>query len=245
MEKNQHKSKIKLSAGHIIIILIALLAVFIIIGIYAYTNIQNIQNDYMSAQTENKELRELVFIDEQNQNDTDVISEDTIPEYAFSKINPDYIGWITVDRTSIDYPVVQGSDNVKYIDTTFSGETNPAGTIFMDYRNKDGFDSPLVIIYGHNMQDGTMFAELGPSLLKRNITITTKDKELLTYIIIAVRDTDIYDPVFDLLGQDEQAVIDYLERFDVPDDSNRLLVLSTCTSGGSDDERLLIIAVRL
>ena len=243
MVKSRYKLNIKLSAGHIIILLIALLAVFSIIGIYAYVNYQNMQKDYISAQAEYEELRELVFVIEYNQTDNSYISEDTIPECSFTEINPDYIGWITVDRTNIDYPVVQGIDNIKYLDTTFNGETNPAGTIFMDYRSKYGFDSPLVIIYGHNMKDGTMFARLCPSLIKRNITITTKDRELLTYNIIAVRATDIFDPVFDLFEQDENAVFEYLERFNVPQSSNRLLVLSTCISGGNADKRLLIIAV--
>ena len=140
---------------------------------------------------------------------------------------------------------MQGADNIKYMDTTFSGDKNPAGAIFMDYRSAEGFDSPLVILYGHNMQDGSMFAELDPRLIRRNVLISTSDGELFTYFIISVKHTDIFDSVFALIGADEQAVIDYLRLHNAPDGSNRLLVLATCTSGGNDDQRLLVIAVRV
>ena len=244
MVKNQSKIKIKLTEGQLVLIVV-LLTLFAVIGIYAGTNIRSMQADYVAAQTEYEELREIAFIIQEESYDASEIMVDLIPTCTFSEINPDYIGWLNVERTSIDYPVVQGTDNIQYLDTTFSSEKNPAGTIFMDYRCEDGFDSPLVILYGHNMQDGTMFAELCQSLIRRNITIITKDRKSFIYKIIAVRDTDIYDSIFALIGQDEQVIIEYLNRLNAPDDSNRLLVLSTCTSVGNDDQRLLIIAVNV
>lgn len=60
----------------------------------------------------------------------------------------------------VDYPVVQGEDNEHYLHYTFDGKENIAGSIFLDYRNRADFTDRKVILYGHNMQDGSMFSHL-------------------------------------------------------------------------------------
>lgn len=74
--------------------------------------------------------------------------------------NADTKGWITIPGTNIDYPVVQAKDNEKYLKHDFYGKDNRDGAIFMDYRCKTDPFSTSTIIYGHNMKDGQMFAEL-------------------------------------------------------------------------------------
>ena len=76
------------------------------------------------------------------------------------KINPDVFGWITIDDTNIDFPLVQGKDNSKYIDTSAVGKFSLGGSIFLDYRNKQDFSDPESIIYGHNIEDHKMFGML-------------------------------------------------------------------------------------
>ena len=67
---------------------------------------------------------------------------------------------IKVNGTDIDFPVVKGTDNSYYLTHNFDKEKNKAGWIFADYRNKfDGTDKNI-IIYGHNMKNGSMFASL-------------------------------------------------------------------------------------
>ena len=74
--------------------------------------------------------------------------------------NSDAIAWIKVKGTDIDFPVVKGTDNSYYLTHNFDKEKNKAGWIFADYRNKfDGTDKNI-IIYGHNMKNGSMFASL-------------------------------------------------------------------------------------
>ena len=75
------------------------------------------------------------------------------------QINPDFIAWITVDGTPIDYPVVRGNDNERYMTTSFYGEQNIFGTLFMDYRNRGSF-VPHIIIYGHNSRNDRKFSSL-------------------------------------------------------------------------------------
>lgn len=79
---------------------------------------------------------------------------------ALWKINPDVVGWIVVDGTTIDYPVVQGRNNDTYLNTTFSGISNASGAIFLDYRNAPDFTDKNSIIYGHKMKNNTMFQGL-------------------------------------------------------------------------------------
>lgn len=70
----------------------------------------------------------------------------------WKETNPHYVGWLRIDGTIVDFPVVRGNDNVRYLTTTFRGEENIAGAIFMDYRNTDLY-APHIIIYGHQAQD--------------------------------------------------------------------------------------------
>ena len=74
-------------------------------------------------------------------------------------INGDYKGWITVENTDIDYPIVQGTDNDFYLKHDFNKNESTSGCVFMDYLNEEGKDDNTVI-YGHNMRNGSMFSKL-------------------------------------------------------------------------------------
>lgn len=76
------------------------------------------------------------------------------------KINEDVVGWISIDDTKINYPIVQGDDNFQYLTRNYKNEDSLAGSIFMDYRNDVNFGNMNMIVYGHNMKDGSMFKEL-------------------------------------------------------------------------------------
>lgn len=72
--------------------------------------------------------------------------------------NPDVVGWLYCEGTSINYPVAQGADNDQYLRRLLDGSYNRAGTIFMDSRSAADFSHWNTVIYGHNMKDDTMFA---------------------------------------------------------------------------------------
>jgi len=170
-----------------------------------------------------------------------------------TEINPDYIGWIRVDGTDIDYPVVQGTDNTKYLKTTFTGEQNPAGTIFMDADCTNQFDF-FAIIHGHNMRNGSMFAGLHQFRDTEfrtdysEISIFTPNGDVLVYKIFAVKLTNINDGAFvlPLKSLDEKAA--YLADFGFTAEDLRdkmdILILATCTEGNKN-ERLLILSGRV
>ena len=137
----------------IFIIQIILIAVIIFSGIkiieWIKSNKKN--KDIMS------EIKENVVIN----NETDSNNEEYKIDFAkLKQKNSDAIAWIKVNGTDIDFPVVKGTDNSYYLTHNFDKEKNKAGWIFADYRNKfDGTDKNI-IIYGHNMKNGSMFASL-------------------------------------------------------------------------------------
>lgn len=84
----------------------------------------------------------------------------TVDFEALQAINPDVVAWIYIEGTTINYPVVQGTDNDDYLDRLFSGGYNKAGSIFMDYRSDRGLTDRNTVIYGHNLRNGSMFQEI-------------------------------------------------------------------------------------
>lgn len=76
------------------------------------------------------------------------------------KINPDIIGWIRIEGTSIDYPVMYTDNNDYYLSHTYQGTPNSAGSIFLEAANAPDFEDYHSLIYGHNMKNGSMFAGL-------------------------------------------------------------------------------------
>ncbi len=84
-----------------------------------------------------------------------------LPQFAKLRAeNPELRGWIGIPKTGISLPVVQATDNSKYLTTDFSGKSSRDGTPFLDFRDTILPDSQNLIVYGHNMQDGQMFAGL-------------------------------------------------------------------------------------
>ena len=76
-------------------------------------------------------------------------------------INPEVFAWLTVYGTNIDYPVTQGPDNMKYVNTNAEGLYSLSGSIFLDYQNDRSFSDFNSILYGHHMEKKTMFGEIG------------------------------------------------------------------------------------
>lgn len=74
------------------------------------------------------------------------------------KTNTEIVGWIKIDNTTIDYPIVKGYDNTFYLTHAYDKSTNRAGSIFMDFRNN--LEDKNVILYGHRRLDNIMFGGL-------------------------------------------------------------------------------------
>lgn len=82
---------------------------------------------------------------------------------ALRAINPDVVAWLYIPNTNISYPVVQGSDNEEYLHTDFYGATNAivsVGSVFLDSSNTADFSDANNVLYGHHLNDGTMFSAI-------------------------------------------------------------------------------------
>ncbi|MCR4925106.1 MAG: class B sortase [Clostridiales bacterium] len=84
-------------------------------------------------------------------------------QYKFAKLyalNQDMVGWLKIEGTSIDFPIVQGADNSEYLHLNFHRKNTDFGNPFLDYRNTITTLNKNTIIYGHHMRDKTIFAQL-------------------------------------------------------------------------------------
>lgn len=157
--------------------------------------------------------------------------------------NSDIYGWIKIDGTNVNYPLVKGTDNTWYLDHGTNKEFLKVGSIFVDYRcGKTIANNPNTVIYGHNMANDTMFSQVDKYIKSEeffrntNIVIYTFDG-IYTYEPFAAFATKSNYPYFrtdfssgeDLLAFAETMKSNSLWKKDVtlsPDD--KLITLSTC-----------------
>ncbi|MEY8354715.1 class B sortase [Lachnospiraceae bacterium 54-53] len=85
--------------------------------------------------------------------------KEEIPESYLRKINPDYICWLRIPGTAVDYPVAGSSRPGYYLNHTFQGNPNSCGSLFVQEDIKR-LENGNTVIFGHNRKDGTMFADL-------------------------------------------------------------------------------------
>ena len=108
------------------------------------------------------------------------VDEDDAGLNELLAINPDVRGWLTIDGTHVDYPIVQGEDDMEYVNKGVYGEFSLSGTIFLDSENTSDFSDCYNLLFGHHMANGAM-AELLAYIQKeavqyRDIGITRQDR---------------------------------------------------------------------
>ena len=154
-------------------------------------------------------------------------TEHNIP--ALIAVNGDCIGWLSIDGTNISYPVMHTPcDPQKYLSRNFYGKYSQSGVPFLDGRCD--LQSTNLIIYGHNMKNGTMFSDLKKyvdrDFLNAHRTVKFETEDGIRYFTVTkVLRTDITDAWYDRIAAED----------------GRQLILSTCYGSGKDG-RLLIIA---
>lgn len=163
---------------------------------------------------------------------------------ALKEMNGDVIGWIELEGTKINYPIVQGSDNSRYLNVLFDGQAGNCGTLFADYRHAEPFGETNTIVYGHNMKDGTMFGSLRKfkeeKYLKEHeafkLSIPEEDYELR---VVAVLVIDPEDELYRTTFADEAEVNAWLSRIrskamllteERLEKDARYVMLSTCST---------------
>lgn len=168
------------------------------------------------------------------------------------EINKDIIGWLTIPETQINYPFVISNDNSHYLRRDLYGNYALAGTIFTDHRCSKEFDNFNTVIYGHNMNNGSMFGELqlfddeGFFDNNRFGTIYTEDNtytlEFFACMIVKADDKYIFD-----ISVNSKDFFDYVKKsalnYREPDINKNVVTLSTCTSSYQTvDTRTVLLA---
>lgn len=172
------------------------------------------------------------------------------------ELNPDIVGWLTMEGTGIDYPFVQTLDNEYYLRRDINGEYAFAGTVFMDYRHDKTFSGFSGVIYGHNMENGTMFSDIrrydNADFFAANqhgylyLTHATYRLEVFAYMAVQSTDSVIYAAgTMDAFDREQflTYVAENAHRYrDLSlTAADRLVVLSTCTNT-SNEARSVILA---
>lgn len=175
---------------------------------------------------------------------------------ALAEVNEDIIAWLYIPNTKIDYPVVQGEDNDYYLTRGASKEENRAGAVFLDYRSSADLSDPNMLIYGHRMNDGSMFADLhqyeDENFFRenRNIYLYLPDGTVNVYDIFGAGVVGDSDEAYTISFADDEAFQDYLTKmknrsaasFDMElSPQDRIITLSTCVRG-EDTSRYIVQA---
>jgi len=257
----------------IILTVSALLAAAASLGVFFYFSqyqgtptieeVHQPTSEQVSEETTEETTEETFSVDELvASNDLTGVAQTLLP------YNSDIVGWISINNTKVDYPVVQSEDNDYYLDTGFDHKFNRAGAVFMDYRNVFGFDvseqSDNIVIYGHNMANNSMFGSLRRYRQDYSYYETNQFIELssnydrYTYVIFGLVITEgSADAQWRYWDMEEFATErefnDYVDTVrlknlvDIDVDvqyGDQLLTLSTCYSD-ADDTRFLVIARKL
>lgn len=219
-------------------LLVFLSIVFLAAGGYVF----QIWSGYHEAASEYQELQKYRIEEtehgeaEGNKGETEDLKGKDAVQIDFAglrAINEDVVAWIQIPGIGVDYPVVQGADNEHYLHYTFEGKENIAGSIFLDYRNRADFLDSKVILYGHNMKDGSMFSKLEKF---QNDEFRKEQGRVILYLpdktleceISECRQVSVWDSVYDIKTGKESG-------------AQKEVVLSTC--GSSSYIRLILKCV--
>lgn len=168
-------------------------------------------------------------------------------------INPDVCGWLTIDDTHIDYPVVVGDTNMEYINKDVYRDFALSGSIFLDSSNARDFSDSYTLIYGHHMDNGAMFGDVvefvNGDYFNAHTSGTlylpdaTYQIELFACVQVDAYDSVIYDPVAqngdlsELLNHINQIAVQ--SRYIGVDPQDQVIGLSTCSESTTNGRVVL------
>ena len=167
-----------------------------------------------------------------------------------TELNDDVKAWLHIEPLGIDQPVVVPVDNEQYIRQGLDGGYSEAGTLFFD-QGFTSFDDKNLIIYGHNMKDGSMFAPINNLSAETDssncVAILTTSDAMYFYVPASLYTTENLqgyivnnpDNVSDVQVEDSEVNYPWVIA-----ESDHVLTLSTCDFDGSDSNRRVMQFVR-
>ncbi|MDR3137250.1 MAG: class B sortase [Coriobacteriales bacterium] len=189
----------------------------------------------------------------------------TVDWDALAAVNPDIVGWIYLPDTAINYPIVRGSDNERYLTYNFNGQRGANwlptyGTPFLLAENAADFSDANNVIQAHNMANGTMFAKI-PELMdatefnayRKVYLLTPSGNYRLTSISMVV--SRPYETILQTSFGSQEEFQSYVQGLinrsvvspepaaPLASEVNKLFMFSTCTSDGGQYRCVLVCAV--
>ena len=247
------------------LIAIASLGYFVVYYFFSYRT--NMDYEELSALKGSQ-----VLVSESSENNTFSLHKSTIklpdilPEYeTLYQKNKKLIGWLKIDDTNIDYPVMQTDNNEYYLDHNYNQEYDKNGSIFLDYNCSVYPRSTNMIVYGHHMKSGNMFGNLQKyakeSYYKKHSMITFDTiYEKAQYEVMYVfrsqvyNDNDIVFKYYQFIEANSETEFDsYMQEMSklslydtgvTAQYGDSLLTLSTCDSSQTDG-RFVVVAKRV
>ena len=228
------------------------IVVCLVIAGFSGWNLYKELHEYKESKETYEKLTPEVVIENPDTNEVD-----TAPLFDWEKlkqINEDFVGWIRLDDSTVDYPFVQGTDNEYYLRHLFDGTYNNSGCVFMDVNNNRDFSDKNTILYAHNMKNGTMFASI-----EKYKDASYYDGHKVIHIYTEAATYDVY-PVAGIVtdGQDDYVrtsfnddndFMSYVNRFvssstftseQSIESTDRIVMLSTCNYDRSEGRYVLI-----
>ena len=244
----------KLTTALIIIGVALCVGALIWLGVIAFGYI-DAQNKY-HGYAESSQL-DTVVADEVAE-DPSALSKLTVDWDALRATNPDIVAWIYVPGTVINYPVVKTTDNEFYLHHNFDGSYSSSGTVFLDTKNNASLTDQQILLYGHHMNDQSMFACLvdyhDQSFFDEHQTIilatpTMNYRLEPAYVFVCAGDAQIcvYNyPSLELFRKDVRSQYDSSVASSsafVPENTMQLVELVTCSYETNDSRTILAATI--
>lgn len=152
----------------------------------------------------------------------------------------DYTSWFTIDDTNIDYPVVQGKNDLYYASHDIYKKSSLTGAIYLAADNKPDFSDSYNILYGHHMDNGAMFGDLDKFedetfFYDHQTGTLLKDGQSYNFTAFAVFETDAYDfNIYTPGNRDLPTVMAYIKSLssiydeETAEGTEKILIMSTC-----------------
>ncbi|MCC8046212.1 MAG: class B sortase [Clostridiales bacterium] len=226
--------------------------ILLVLGVYAVYALWDNHQVYAEAENVQAALQKIKPAADEGEDDGASFEE-------LLAINADVRGWITLDNTAVDYPILQGENILSYINTDVYGNFALAGSIFLDSTNAGDFQDSYSLIYGHHMENHQMFGDLDlyeeEEFFDENTTGTLilPDRscrlEIFACLVVASSEEAIFRPdqwrddITGLLKFAEDNAV-YLREETIAslreDENPQVLGLSTCSTDFTDARTVLL-----
>ena len=173
---------------------------------------------------------------------------------SFAQERDDYRAWLRVADTHINYPVMQGKDDLYYANHDVDGKSSLTGAIYLASANAKNLSDSYIVIFGHHMDNGAMFGDLD-HYLEADFFEKHQDGEIVfpggAYSIrfFAVLETDAYDDMVYMAGnKDIEKLLSYIslhagiQKPLEAKGATKIIALSTC-AGATTNGRLVLFGV--